>query len=368
MPEYTPTGAPIYVADAQVNRTVVFVWTQPTDNTVHYLFHLNNGSGVISVAQPLAGYGGNQYVVSIDIYYWDRDQLSWLTAVQVSVFVTKVIVCSPNVLNVTVTNDVLVGTRLASFHCAVADNTSVPLIYSVVKDSVWKGHFSIVDIPNSSQSNLIVNSSLMTSHSPEDSHIELEILVTVFGASSQLNDTVKVHLTVTTETKVTPALIACTNATVTITRAAELYQPLEHLCSLATNLSFADVTVQILLDSGLPLEVSNGVVRMRSNISVMQGSYLLSLNVTVALHNVSSWSVSFVTIDILPPQLPRLQPERAVAFLNEETVPPSLIQIFQASNFPSGGVEFYLINKKDPTSSKFNNLMAATNLKSLICF
>ena len=346
--EYKKTGAVVYDVDLGVNETVVFAWQQTANDTAHQLFRVNSSSGAISVARSLAGQGGKQFVANIGVYYWYGEEIDHLEAVQILIFITKAVVCSPSILNITVRDNVSVGTRLVPLQCEVVDNRSIPLMYSIVSDPFWRHYFNTEDLGNSSHSILIVNSSLMTS--PHGSKIELDILVTAIGASFQFNNTVRVLITVTSES----SIITCINTTVAINSPAELQVPLHRLCRSTAKVGFANVTVHILLDAGLPFWLSNGILRLHPNATMKDRLYLVALNVTAVHGNVTFWSISFVTVTVIvpPPLSPHLQPSSAVVYVNENTAPPILVHSLEAVNFPSSDISFYLRSKKNPTAGK----------------
>jgi hypothetical protein len=343
--EYQDIGALVYDVNFGGNDTVVFAWQQTANSTAHQFFHLDSNSGTIWVAQSLAGQGGKHFSVCIDVYFRYGDKTDHQEALQISIFITKAVVCNPSILNITITDNISVGTTLAPLQCEVLDNSSVPLKYSIASDHLWRKYFRMEDLINSSYSTLIINSSLMASP-PPGSKIQLDILVTSIGTSFQFNNTMQVYITIRHQ----GSIISCSNTTVAIHSPAELGLPLHHLCKL--NHGFANVSAHILLDAGLPFWLSNDILRLHPNATMKDRAYLVSLNVTAIYGNITSWSVSFITVAVAGLSLlsPHLHPSNAFVTVNENTAPPILVQLLQAVNFPTGGISFDLRSRKNPTA------------------
>jgi hypothetical protein len=221
--EYQDIGALVYDVNFGGNDTVVFAWQQTANSTAHQFFHLDSNSGTIWVAQSLAGQGGKHFSVCIDVYFRYGDKTDHQEALQISIFITKAVVCNPSILNITITDNISVGTTLAPLQCEVLDNSSVPLKYSIASDHLWRKYFRMEDLINSSYSTLIINSSLMASP-PPGSKIQLDILVTSIGTSFQFNNTMQVYITIRHQ----GSIISCSNTTVAIHSPAELGLPLHH--------------------------------------------------------------------------------------------------------------------------------------------
>ena len=350
--QHTPRGTTIYKVEVSTNWTVVFVWDQPINGTARQLFRLHHSSGALSVGENLGGHAGEQYNITVGVYCRDGEGLDSVTVFPLSLLITQnsQILCRPRSVHMTVRETVPVDSGILTVYCKVTGNESVPLIYSLESNPSWQGLFRIEPFHNSSQANLVVNCKLHTVPDGEkNNQLHLKILVYTIG-DVKLNTTVHAFITLLPENSTMKDVVCCSNATVTVITAADFSQPVDQLCMFSP---FAvNSTVRVLFDAGLPLFISNRVIKMSHNTSVAAGIFLVSLNATTLYGNVIHWTLTFLTVHVTAPvQVPYLQPASKVVFINENTAYPSLVHTVKAINYPPGGIDFYFKREASPSGN-----------------